>query len=163
MKTFVDFIYTVLIGVAVALFVGLGIWTFYTGPKMPEYPNYSSSSLNPTEAENKAFQQRQDAFDKKMKQYDKDNKSYSKKVGVIALGSAVVFYAVGLALLYKRWVVGEGIALGGVFSAVYAAIRGTMADFKQLVFSSVTVILAMLILLTIYRLRIHTPVKAKKS
>jgi hypothetical protein len=60
MKTLIDFIYTLLIGAAVALFVGLGIWTFYSGPKMPTYPEYPNPSLTaPTEKENKAFQQRQ--------------------------------------------------------------------------------------------------------
>lgn len=164
MKTFVDFIYGLLIGAAVALFVGLGIWTFYSGPKFPEYPNYAPATLTaPSEAQDKEFQARQDKFDRQTKQYDKDEKSYSKKVAVIALAAAVVFYLAGGLLMRLNGVVGEGLALGGVFTTVYATIRAAITDFKSVVFTSVTLILVMVILLALFRVRLQRPTKTKNA
>jgi nitrogen fixation-related uncharacterized protein len=162
MKTLIDFIYTLLIGAAVALFVGLGIWTFYSGPKMPNYPDYNGPYTSaPTDAQNKEMEQRQEKYNKEFKQYEKENKTYSKKVAAIALAAGVVFYAAGIWLMKREDVVGEGVALGGIFSAVYAAGRAAVGDFKQLVFGSVTVLLAMLIVLALYRLRVRRPQTAK--
>jgi hypothetical protein len=157
MKTFIDFVYTLLIGASVALFVGLGIWTFYSGPKMPEYPDYPIySSTAPTEAQDKAYQERQSKYDKEFKQYEKDNKSYGKKVAGIALAGSAVFYVAGMWLMRRGALVGEGLALGGIFTGAYAATRAALSDFKQLVFASVTLLLVMLILLAAYRVRIHS-------
>ena len=160
MKTFINFIYTVLIGVAVAVFVGLGIWTFYSGPKSPTYPDYSQSYIAaPTEAQNQEYQAKQDKYNQEFKQFEKFEKPYSKKVAGIALATGVIFYVAGLWTMKRNEVVGEGLALGGTFTSIYAAVKAATGEFKQLVFASVTIILAMLILLALYRIRIQKSVK----
>jgi hypothetical protein len=75
-------------------------------------------------------------------------------VGAISLAAGVIFYLVGIWLLRRVDVVGEGLALGGIFTGVYAAAMAAIGDFKQLVFASVTVLLAMLIILALFRLRV---------
>lgn len=160
MKTFINFIYTVVIGIAVAVFVGLGIWTFYSGPKSPAFPDYPQYGMTaPTEAQTQEFQAKQDKYTQDYKQFQKFEKPYSKKVAGIALAAGVIFYVAGLWAMKRNEVVGEGLALGGAFTVVYAAIRAGTAEFKQLVFASVTIILAMLILLALYRMRIQKPAK----
>lgn len=159
MKTFINFIYTILIGIAVAVFVGLGIWAFYSGPKSPAYPDYPITNFSsaPTEAQDKAYQAQQDKYNQEVKQYDKVQKSYSKKVAWMVLPIGIIFYAAGLWLMKRSDVVGEGLALGGIFTSIYAAIRAGMADIKQLVFASVSVLLVMLILLALHRIRVQKP------
>ncbi len=155
MKSFVDFIYTVLIASAVAVFVGLGIWTFYSPPKSPTYPDYPSYNYNatPSAAEEKAYQAKMDKYNEAVKKYDDSQKSYSKRVAGIAIAGGIVAYVLGLWLIKKNWIIGEGLALGGVFTLIYAAAQAGIGDFKQLVFGSVTVLLAMLILLVFFRNR----------
>lgn len=162
MKTFIDFIYTLLIGAAVAVFVGFGIWTFYSSPKypQPEYPNYGYAA--PTPEQEKKYQEQEKKNQEEFKQYDKKNEDYSKKIAGIALAASIVFYLAGLYILRRDDVVGEGLALGGIFTGVYAAVRAGIGDFKQLVFASVTLILVMLILLALLRLRWHKPVATSK-
>ena len=152
MKTFIDFIYTVLVGVAVAVFVGFGIWSFYPGPKGPDYPLYSSVGPGgPTAEQEKEFQQKQASFDQERKDFDKKNKPYSKKVSGIALGTAIIFYGAGLWLYKRKDIIGEGLALGGIFTALYAAIRAGIGNSRSQVFLSITVLLLMLIGLVLYR------------
>lgn len=160
MKTFIDFVYTLLIGIAVTLFVSLGIWAFYSGPQFPEYPRSIST---PAEGQEEKFQKEQDEYDKQYRQYDEANKTYSKRVAGIALASGAVFFIGGLWLMKRNEVVGEGLALGGIFTAVYATTRAAISDFKQLVFASVTILLAMLIVLALYRMRIQNPPKKSKK
>lgn len=150
MKTLIDFIYTLLIGAAVAVFVGLGIWTFYVGPKFPEYPNNYSVS-QPTPAQQADYDRQQKQFDNQVKNYDKANKTYSKKVSGIALAAGVVFFIIGLALIRLSDTVAEGLALGGIFSGVYAAISGGISSSRPLVFTSISLILVMLIVLVLNR------------
>lgn len=160
MKTLIDFLYTLLIGAAVALFVALGIWTFYPGPKSPEYPMYNQYGINgPTEEQNKEFMATQEKFDKDLKAYQEKEKTYSKNVGGIALGAAVVFFVAGMWLMRREDVVGEGVALGGIFTGVYAAARSGMGDSRPLVFASVTALLVMVVLLSLYRLRLRESIK----
>lgn len=160
MKTLIDFIYTVLIGIAVAVFVGLGIWTFYSGPKSPEYPNYPTGS-QPSETQQKEFEKQQQQFDTQMKDYQKEEKPYSKKVSAIALSAGAVFFTGGLLLMRKNDIVGEGLALGGIFTEIYAAGRAASASFKPVVFAAVSLVLTMLVILVLNRGGTFWPAKTR--
>jgi hypothetical protein len=162
MKTFIDFVYTILIGISVLLFVSLGIWTFYSGPKMPSYPQGPYTyAQQPTTEQQKQFEKQQQQFDKDMKVYNDKQKPYGRNVSAISLGAGIIFFAAGLFLIRKNDIVGEGLALGGVFTLVYAAIRAVTASSKPFVFASVCLVLAMLILLSLFRRRFIRPLKAK--
>lgn len=152
MKAFIDFIYTVVIGVAVAVFIGLGIWAFYSGPKAPEFPWGGTSYISePTEQQQKEEQQKQEKYNRDQEQYQKANKPYSKNVSWLALGAAIIFYGAGLWIYNRRDIIGEGLALGGVFSTIYAAIRAGIGNSKPGVFICVSILLLMLIGLVLYR------------
>jgi hypothetical protein len=162
MKTFIDFVYTLLIGASVALFVGLGIWTFYSGPKMPEYPQGPYFYSQPNDQQQNLEQQQQ-KFDRDMKQYQKSSKHYDRNVAAISLAAGVIVFAIGLLLIRVNDIVGEGLALGGAATEVYAAIRATMASNKPLVFASICLILVMMILLALFRRRLLHPLKLKRA
>lgn len=161
MKTFIDFVYTLLIAAGVILFVSLGIWAFYSGPQAPSYPQGPYIySKDPTAAQEKQMEQQQKKFDNDMKIYNDKEKPYNRNVAIISLAAGVVFFAGGALLLRKNDTVGEGLGLGGIFTAVYASIRAAVASSKPMVFVSVCAVLAMLILLALLRRRIFPKPKA---
>lgn len=130
-------IYTLFLGLILALFVGLGISTFYEAPKMPEYPpvDYSYSDKGPTEEQQKA----QEKFDRDYKEFDKDSKAYSRNVSIITLAASVLMLVVSFALERKNAVISGGVLLSGVFMLAYSIIRGLMSDDSKYTFATVTV------------------------
>jgi hypothetical protein len=159
MKTFIDFIYTLLIGAAVILFVSLGIWSFYQSPKYPmdstvypTYPGYPNNT-DPVVIEeyDKKYQAAQAESDKNWKEYEKSRNNYEKKVGSIALGAGVVFYVAGWLFMKRHNLIAEGLALGGIFTTIYAIVQSAAGEFRQIVFASGSALLAMTILLVLRR------------
>jgi len=153
MKSFVDFLYSVLIGASIALFVGFGIWTFYSGPKAPEFPkdNYGYYGASaPTPAQQKQIDADQKKFNDQMTQYDKLTKPYNKNVSIIALIAGVIVYLIGLMAVRKNEIK-EGFELGGVFTLFYAIGRALSVGSKPWVFSGISLTVIMLILLVQFR------------
>lgn len=151
MRAFIDFVYTLLIGVGVLLFVSLGVWAFYSGPKMPQYPQGPYIYKEPNSEQQKQLDQQQQQFDRDMKTYNDKQKPYDRNVAIISLAAGLAFFAAGILLFRRVEAVSEGLALGGVFTGIYAAIRAVAAQSKPLVFVSAALVLAMLILLAQYR------------
>ena len=134
----IKFIYTLFLAVLVALFVGLGISTFYPGPEAPEYPTeleYVENCCEET-AEQRAI--RAD-FDQAGKQYVEEFKLYSRNVSVISLVASIVILALSLTLLAKIKMIADGILLGGLFLTLYSIIRGLMSENSQFRFLIITV------------------------
>jgi len=155
MKTLTELIYAAAVGVAVALFVGFGIWALHPSPQYPEYP---SSNYNYSEgAPSTEYQKEQDDYDKQFKNYENDRKSYAKEVAVIALVAAAVFYAVGLLFVRPNEVLREGLMFGGVFTSVYAIARATESEHRVTVFVAASFVLAMIVWLAHIKFRANTP------
>lgn len=163
MKNFIDLIYTLLIAAGVALFVGLGIWTFYSGPKYPDYPSGLSFYGEPTEVEKKQLEADQKKFQKKLDKYDQEENAYSRNVSGIALGAGIIAFLTGMLLIKRNDLIGEGLAVGGIIIEAYASGRGVSAESRPLVFAAVTIILAMTILLALTRRDIFALSKFKRS
>lgn len=134
----IKFIYTLFLALLVSLFVGLGISSFYPGPKAPDYPNiYSEKQVNcqPT-AEEKALIQE---FEQSQKIYTEEYQVYSRNVSIISLLAAIIILISSLTLLNKIKMIADGILLGGVFTTMYSIIRGLMSEDSQFRFVIVTV------------------------
>jgi hypothetical protein len=120
-------IYTLFLGLLVALFVGLGVDAFYPGPKMPDYP-ISEEFKNPgceISAEQKAEQAK---YEQGMREYNQKSKPYNRNVSIISLISAVIILIASLTLFSKIKMLADGILLGGVFTTAYSIIRGLMSE-----------------------------------
>lgn len=158
MKGLIEFLYSVFIGIAVALFVGFGVWAFQPGPQMPEHPETRFSPSGELTEDDKTKQSEyQQAFEK----YDQETKAYSRRVSIIVLVPAILFFLAGLRLMKNNSVVSEGLAVGGVFTSVYALIRAGHSEHRIIVFSVATVLLVMVILLAQTKFRPGTPKSAK--
>lgn len=129
-------VYTLFLGLILALFVGLGTSTFYQAPKMPEYPEVDYSYDGKMSAEQEKAQR---DFDKKYSQYDKDNKEYSRNVSVITLAASILMLIIALAIEKKNAVISNGVLLGGLFTLVYSVGRGLMSQDSKYTFIAVTV------------------------
>lgn len=154
------FVYTFFIGLMLALFVGLGISTFYEGPSQPEYPTSIEGKAVPTDEETERINQ----FNRDMSEYSKAQQEYSRNVSIIALIFAVALLAASLALERFNKVIANGALLGGLFTLLYSIIRGLISQDTKMTFIAVAIGLVVVLYLG-YRhfADQQPPVKTKKK
>lgn len=130
-------VYTLFLGLILSLFIGLGISTFYSGPKMPEYPieTHAYTGKEPSAEQIKV----QKDYDVQFKQWDQDNKVYSRNVSVLALASAVGLLILSFAFERRNQVIANGLLLGGVFTILYSITRGFVSEDTKYTFVAVSV------------------------
>ena len=130
-------VYTFFLGLIVALFVGLGISTFYPGPKMPDFPDqvYTHADKEPSAAQIKA----QEDYNTQFKQYNQDSQVYSRNVSMITLVSAVLVLVLSFIFERRNQVIANGLLLGGVFTLLYSITRGFVSEDTKYTFVAVTV------------------------
>ena len=129
-------IYTLFLGVLLALFVGVGINTFYPGPKAPEYPAESQAyKTDPTPAQDI----KQKEFDAKMKAYDQSNQTHSRNTSMIALIAAILLLVVSVFAQDKLKELTDGVMLGGFFTLLYSIILGFVSQNDKYTFIVITI------------------------
>lgn len=136
-------VYTVFLGIILALFVGIGISTFYPGPESPDYSNTVPYKENPTPEQ----EAQQAQFDKDLKTYGEKQEKYSGEVAIISLVSSVILLAVSFIFEKKNRVVANGVLLGAVFTLLYSVGRGFASQNSKLSFLTVSVALALAVYL----------------
>jgi hypothetical protein len=117
-------LYTLFLGLLIAVFVGVGIAAFYHAPKAPEYPppvSQSGQSAAPDPALQKSYQEASD-------RYNAARRTYDRNVSLLALGAALVLVTLGLSFFASVAVIGDSLLLGGVFTLAYGTIRGFGTD-----------------------------------
>lgn len=120
-------IYTVFLALLIALFVGLGIDAFYTGPVAPDYP--AELNLQKTDCGNyEQLKTTQEKFDRDQKDFMEKSKIYNRNVAIISLISAIIILIASLSFLAKIKMIADGILLGGVFTTAYSIIRGLISE-----------------------------------
>ena len=155
----IKLIYTIFLALLVALFVGLGISSFYPGPKSPNYPQTLTNSkencnCQPTAEEMAAFQE----FDRLQIVYMAESQVYNRNVSIISLLASIIILISSLTLLNKIKMIADGILLGGVFTTAYSIIRGLMSEDSQ--FRFVIVTLGLLIALGLGYIKFIRPKEA---
>lgn len=141
-------LYTVFLGVLLAIFVGVGINTFYTAPEAPEWPTqFNSYNKEPTEEEITA----QKEFDEKMKLHDKEMEPYNRNVSIITLVASVIFLVASLVYEKKIKVIADGIMLGGIFTLIYSLGRGFASGSSKYSFFVISASLVIVIFLGFHR------------
>ncbi len=136
MSPMLKIIYTLFLGLLIALFVGTGIEAFYPSPKAPEMPissQYSNKDMDQKEKEtDKKFQEDQ-------KNYLNDFRNYSQKVFIIALISSVIILIISMIFASLLKELADGVLLGGVFTLLYSIIRAIMSENSQYRFIAVSI------------------------
>lgn len=151
-------IYTIFVGVLIAIFIGVGINTFYEAPKAPKYPNelnFTSKEFTETEkAAEKLYQKQNDEYMEKMK-------PYNRNVSVVTLIAAVALMGASILLQKRIKIIADGVMLGGLFTLLYSIGRGFASENSQYVFLATTVGLAVTIYLGYQRFVTDHPVNKK--
>jgi hypothetical protein len=150
MNIFIRLIYSLLIAAAVVTFIGVSIATFYPGPTAPAYPAVAPADTGkvvPSLNQNTSESQYEKAFG----QYQADLKVYNRNISIILMALAAVIVVLGLWLLNRSDIIGEGLALGGVGSSTYAIITASQADNRAVRFPTVTLFLASVIVVVYFK------------
>jgi hypothetical protein len=151
-------VYTFFLGFMLALFVGLGISTFYTGPKSPEYPITMETKVEQTPADTEKIRK----YEQESRDYQERSQEYSRNVSIIALISAVILLAVSLVLEKVNIVIANGVLLGGLFTLIYSIIRGFASQDSKMTFITVSIGLVIALYLG-YRRFAHIHAEAKRT
>ena len=147
-NTVLKIVYTFFLGIILALFVGLGIQTFYPAP---EYPTSIEAPVpdkgEPTQADQQKdaeFQQQQEAA---FREYEEKSEIYNRNVSTIALVAAVAFLGLSLLLEKRNLVLANGVMLGGLFTLLYSFGRGLISGNTAMTFIAVCVGLVVVLFL----------------
>lgn len=143
-------VYTFFLGVLIAIFIGVGIDTFYPSPESPDYP--VETQVYDDSKQSKAQIEKQKEYDRAQRQYEAEVVPYNRDVSIIALVSAVVLLAASL-YVEKRHarVLADGVMLGGLFTLIYGLMRGSAAEDSRYVFIAVTISLVIVLYLGYHR------------
>jgi hypothetical protein len=124
-------IYVFLIGIFLAIFVGVGIAAFYPEPKYPEAPKtvrYGCTDVTKEGNVSVESKSQIDKFEQEEKDYREQSKIYSKNVSILALISSIIIVIASLTLFKKIFLIADGLLLGGVLTLLYSVIRGFGAE-----------------------------------
>lgn len=133
-------IFTLFIGVMVALFVGFGIEAFYPSPVYPD----AMWKENMTDAESAAIQAAEGAYQEAVR-------VHNQIVSIVVTAVAVVIMVVSMFLEKRNRTLTNGLLLGGLFSLVYGSTVGFSAGSAMVTFITVGVGLIAVIVVGIRR------------
>ncbi len=156
-------VYTFFLGVLLAIFVGVGIGTFYKSPAAPHFPvELNGYGKEQCMTEEQVAKQRE--YDRKLEKYQEQMKPYNRNVSIISLAAGVVFLTLSLIFEKRIKIIADGIMLGGLFLLIYSTGRGFAAEDSKYVFVTVSVGLVAVLFLGYHRfVREHTATKKKSK
>lgn len=137
-NTFFKLIYTLILGVVLALFLGVGVSAFYEPPEAPEYP-FMASAYKENQPQSEADLHKLEQYEKDMRAYEEVRQVYERNVSVILLLLAIATIAIGLIFARQIGFLSDGILLGGLFTLVHALIRGFAAEDSKYLFAAASV------------------------
>jgi uncharacterized membrane protein YkgB len=132
-------IYTFFLGLLLALFVGLGVSTFYSAPKAPTYPDTLQSGKGPNDQYTEEQKQQEKEWQRASEAYSKANETYDRNVAIIVLTAAVLMLVISLVFQSRIEILSDGLLLGGVFTLVYSIIRSFAGNDSRYSFLVVSV------------------------
>lgn len=119
-------VYALFLGILLAVFVGVGIATYWPAASYPEPPTFMKYGVPQTLTDEQ--QQQLDAYDQTEKAYRADSSTYNRNISIAVLVIAVIFLVLGLTLSDHLILFADGLLYGGVFSLIYSIIRGFISE-----------------------------------
>jgi hypothetical protein len=133
-------IFTLFIGVMVALFVGLGIEAFYPSPVYPDI----MWEENMTDEQTAAIQAAEAAYQEAVR-------VRNQIVSIVVTAIAVIIMVASMFLEKRNLTLTNGLLLGGLFSLIYGSTVGFSAGSAMVTFITVGVGLAAVIVVGVRR------------
>ena len=126
-------IYTFLIGIFMAVFVGVGVAAFYPEPKYPQPPlamKFSSPDAYQTDdsTDSAKWRAEMEEFDKQEKKYQTESQEYCRNVSIVVIAIAIAIVVVSLTVFQKILIIADGLLLGGLLTLIYGVMRGFGAE-----------------------------------
>ncbi|HET6924565.1 MAG TPA: hypothetical protein VFH39_01920 [Candidatus Saccharimonadales bacterium] len=143
-RRLLELIYTFFVGVLLALFVGVGINTFYAQPVAPRYPIELEVPRKELSAQQLLLQRQ---FDKRNEAYLATLKTYNRNVSMLALAAAVILLGLSLLAEKRLKLVANGVMLGGLLTLFYSIGRGFASESSNYTFWLVAISLVIVLLL----------------
>ncbi|MCA1806710.1 MAG: hypothetical protein LC687_02435 [Actinobacteria bacterium] len=143
----ISIVYTLFLGLLLAVFVGFGIRTFYAPPESPEYPEprLEQPQLEPNESNEAERMEKDAAYQSEYEAYQSEIEVYHRNVSIASLLIAVGFLVFSLTVGLHIKVLSDGILLGGLFLLIYSIGRSFAAEDPA--YSFVTLAVAVVIAL----------------
>jgi hypothetical protein len=136
-------VFTIFIGVMVALFVGFGIEAFYPAPPYPNDLGITYAK-EMTEAQQATAQALQTAYDEAVK-------LHNQITSIVVTAVAVIIMFVSMFLEKRNITLTNGLLLGGLFTLIYGSGVGFTAGSAMITFITVGVGLASVIVVGVRR------------
>ena len=145
-------VYTVFIGVLLAILVGVGIAAFYPAPEFPETPLLIELYELPIEpicdpTISAQLEEEQKEFNETLKIFKEKFEKYNRNVSIIALIAAILVLIISLTLFRQILIIADGLLLGGVITLLYSVVRVFGSGDDKLRFLVVSVGLAVSLIL----------------
>lgn len=139
-------LYSLLLGIFLTFFVGIGINTFYTQPVYHEPP----SCMVPVgkEAEPVPMQQQ---CQKEIEANQQKTNTYSQNVSLMALVAAVIYVAIGFLVFRSTQLFSSGFLFGSIFTLLYSLARGLNSN--NHIFAFIVVVVSIILVMAIGYLR----------
>ena len=155
-------LYTLLIGIFVAVFVGVGIAAFYPALKYPEPPTSMKYAYSEPEKDGKISEEAKaemEKYDQEQKDFQIKSQTYNRNVSILALVFSIVIVVISLTLFKKIYLIADGLLLGGVLTLLYSVIRGFGSDDNM--FRFVVVSVGLIISLFLGYVKFIAPIEKK--
>lgn len=134
-------IYTFVLALIIAFFVGISINTFYPAPEYPD-GQMTEMKAEPTTEEQKAA----DEANRKIEsEYREKQKDWAQNASVIIIVAATLCVALGLFLAGRMPVIPNGVLMGGLFTIFYAVVIAMSSESRYLIFGVVTTSLIVIV------------------
>ena len=133
------FVYSFFLGLLLAVFVGMGVATFYPSPKAPEYPKVLEMVKVAPNEYTAEERQADETYQAESRAYTQKSEDYNRNVSIITLAAAVVLLVLGLMLEARLGLLSDGLLLGGVFTLIYSIGRSFAGQDPKYSFAVVAV------------------------
>ncbi len=140
-KSVLGMIYTFVLALIIAVFVGITINTFYPAPDFPNEQMVEIKESEPT-AERIAIEKQNEAL---QKEYQKKQQDWAQVASIIVITAATFFVALGLFLAGKMPVLPNGVLMGGLFTIFYGVVTAMMSESRYVIFGVVTASLVVIV------------------
>jgi len=156
-------LYTILIGIFVAVFVGVGIAAFYPQLKYPEAPVSMKYGYTEPQKDGKISEEAKaemEKYDREQKEFQIKSQNYNRNVSILALVFSIVIVVISLTLFKKIYLIADGLLLGGVLTLLYSVIRGFGSDDNM--FRFIVVSVGLMVSLFLGYVKFIAPMEKKK-
>lgn len=143
-------LYVILLGIFLALFIGVGINTFYPQPtyQTPASCIAPMGKVVPSATES-ALQQT--ACDKEQQSMQNRMNTYAQVVATLALIAAVIYFAISFLVFKKQPIFSYGFLFGSMFTLLYSLMRGLGSN--RAMFTFLIVVISLILVMAIGYLR----------